>query len=328
MKILITGGAGYIGSITNKLLREKGFETIVFDNLSCGHKEAVGNTKLIVGDLTDEKAIEQVFSDGTIDAVVHFAAKALAPESMKIPDIYYKNNLIGGINLLEAMRKHGCRTIVFSSSCAVYGTPVSLPVSENAPIHPESVYASSKRMFEEILDWYEVLYDIRSIKLRYFNASGATLDGSLGENHDPETHIIPIALDAASGKRSEFELYGDDYDTPDGTCIRDYIHVVDLAQAHVKALDYLAKTHTSEAFNLGVGRGYSNREVITAVEKITGKKLNVIVSPRRPGDPAQIYADNTKARNILGWEPKYSDLETIVETAWKWHTKRQEDNKM
>ena len=319
MKILVTGGAGYIGSITNTLLQEKGYETIVFDNMSCGHKEAVGDTKLIVGDLTDETAIDKAFSEQPIDAVIHFAAKALAGESMEKPHEYYTNNIVGGLNLLDAMQTHGCTTLVFSSTCALYGTPLSVPVSENAPIHPESVYASSKRMFEEILDWYETLYGIHSVKLRYFNACGAMLDGTLGENHTPETHIIPIALEACSGKRGEFEIFGDDYDTPDGTCIRDYIHVMDLADAHIKALEYIVSHKRSDVFNLGVGRGYSNREVINAVEKITGKKLNVTVGPRRPGDPAQIYADNTKAKQTLGWEPKYSELETIVGSAWKWH---------
>ncbi len=318
MKILITGGAGYIGSITNWLLRKQGIETVIFDNLSCGHKEAVGDTPLVVGDLTKKTDVSALFQQYKFDAVVHFAALALAGESMERPADYYYNNIVGGINLLEAMNAHNCKYIVFSSTCAVYGTPKELPVTEGAPIHPESVYASSKRIFEEILAWYALLKDIRFTNLRYFNAAGALLDGSLGEDHRPETHIIPIALSVAAGKRSIFEFNGDDYDTPDGTCIRDYIHTTDLAHAHIKALEYITKGGSSDSFNLGVGKGYSNREVIQMVEQVVGREIPKKVVGRRPGDPATIWADNTKVKKVLGWEPKYSDLKTIVESAWKW----------
>ena len=321
MTILVTGGAGYIGSITNTVLRNSGHTTVVFDNLTTGHRQSVGTTPLIVGDLKNKADIDGIFSRYQFDAVIHFAALALAPESMERPRDYYINNVIGGLNLLEVMREHNCRTIVFSSTCSVYGTPQKLPVSENAPIHPESVYASSKRMLEEILDWYDELYEIKLIKLRYFNASGAMLDGSLGEHHRPETHIIPLALEVAEGKRDVFEIYGTDYPTPDGTCIRDYIHVLDLADAHVKAMGYLKIKHQSDIFNLGVGRGYSNREVVRTIEKITGKKLPIRFAGRRAGDPASIYADNTKAKKILHWEPKYSDLETIISSSWQWQQK-------
>lgn len=319
MNILVTGGAGYIGSVTNFLLAKSGFETVVLDDLSTGHREAAGKTPLLVVDLKNKKEVENVFAQNTFDAVVHFAALALAGESMERPYDYYVNNIVGTLNLLEAMRKQNCKFLVFSSTCAVYGTPNEFQVSETAPIHPESVYASSKRMVEEILFWYKERFGIESVSLRYFNASGAMLDGSLGESHDPETHIIPIAMDVAMGKREEFELYGNDYPTPDGTCIRDYIHVVDLADAHIKALTYLTKGGKSDVFNLGAGHGYSNNEIITTVEKVTGKTVRKKIAPRRTGDPAQIFADNTKAREVLGWEPKNSDLETIVASAWKWH---------
>ncbi|MEK9143924.1 MAG: UDP-glucose 4-epimerase GalE [Patescibacteria group bacterium] len=321
MKILITGGAGYIGSITNAILRQKGFETVVFDNLCLGHKEAVGSTRLIVGDLRKKQDIDTVFASEAFDAVIHFAAFSLAGESMEKPFEYYDNNLRGGLNLLEAMRLHGCRTIIFSSTSAVYGYPTNIPVTEEESIAPVSVYGSSKRMIEEMISWYGSIYGIRSVSLRYFNAAGALPDGSLGEAHTRESHIIPIALDVAAGKRERFAVYGNDYETPDGTCIRDYIHVVDLAAAHIKSVEYLAKGNASVVLNLGVGRGYSNLEVLNAVERVTGKKVALSLEPRRPGDPARLWADNRKAKEVLGWEPKYPDLETIIETAWKWHTK-------
>lgn len=319
MTILVTGGAGYIGSITNDLLLSKGYQTIIYDNLHMGHKEAVGKSRFVRGDLLNSKSLEELFGQEKIDAVVHFAALTLPGESMEKPNDYYQNNVIGGINLLEAMKNHNCFQIVFSSTCSVYGTPSKLPVAEDATIHPESVYGSSKKMFEEVLSWYEKLYGIKSVILRYFNASGAKLDGTLGESHNPETHIIPIALEVALGKRQEFQIYGNDYDTPDGTCVRDYIHVLDLAEAHILALGYLQNQKKSGLFNLGVGRGYSNLEVLTTVEQVTGKKLLKKYSHRRPGDPAMVYADNAKAKQDLGWNPKYSDLETIVKSAWKWH---------
>ncbi len=319
MKILVTGGAGYIGSVTNAILGSSGFETVILDNLSTGHREAAGKTPLLEVDLKDKSAVTEVFFQNKFDAVIHFAALSLAGESMERPYDYYVNNIVGTLNLLEAMRSHGVPFLVFSGTCSVYGTPAKVPVSESAPIHPESVYASSKRMVEEILTWYDQRFGIRTVMLRYFNAAGATLDGTLGEFHSPETHIIPIALDTALGKRPQFEIYGNDYPTPDGTCIRDYIHVVDLADAHIKALSYLQKQGKSDVFNLGIGRGYSNNEVVSAIEKITDKTLAKKYAARRPGDPAQIYADNAKAKRILGWEPKHSDIETIISSAWKWH---------
>jgi len=319
MKLLITGGAGYIGSITNWLLRKQGHETVIFDNMTNGHTEAIGDTKLIVGDLRNKEDISAVFKNEAFDGVIHFAALALAGESMEKPAEYFHNNISGGINLLEAMRAADCHDIIFSSTCAVYGFPNTLPVVETMPYAPLSVYGASKRMFEEVLEWYDKIYQMKHMKLRYFNACGALPDGSLGENHNPETHIIPIALEVALGKRPSFDIFGNDYQTKDGTCVRDYIHVLDLADAHIKALEYLKKSKTSDAINLGVGKGYSNIEVIHAIEKVSGKSIPTTIKPRRSGDPDSIFADNTKAQKMLGWKPTYDTIESIMETAWKWH---------
>lgn len=318
MKFLITGGAGYIGSITNSLLRSKGHETVIFDNMSNGHEKAVLDTKLIVGDLRNRKDIESAMHSDSFDAVIHFAALALAGESMKEPYAYYHNNIDGGLNLLEAMRMVGCKTIIFSSTCAVYGFPKTLPVTEESPIAPASVYGASKRNFEEILDWYEKIHDIKNAKLRYFNACGALPDGSLGEAHGVETHIIPVALNAiVEGK--PFTVFGKDYATPDGTCIRDYIHVLDLADAHLKAAEYIAKKSESLTVNLGVGKGISNLEILKAVEHATGKTMDIQYDKRRWGDPDAIYANNAKAKSLLGWEPQYTSAESIIDSAWAWH---------
>ena len=318
MKFLVTGGAGYIGSITNALLRSQGHETVVFDNMTMGHKEAIGDTKLIVGDLRNKEDIEKVFSETKFDAVIHFAALTLPGESMQKPYEYFHNNIDGGLNLLEAMRMHECKSIIFSSTCAVYGFPKNLPVTEESPIAPTSVYGASKRNFEEILEWYEKIHGIRFARLRYFNACGALADGSIGEDHKPETHIIPVAI-VAIMQGVPFYMFGNDYKTPDGTCVRDYIHVSDLADAHLKAAEYIAKNNTSLTVNLGVGKGYSNMEILQAVEKVSGKKLDIHQKERRWGDPDAIYANNTKAKSLLGWEPKYITPEAIIETAWKWH---------
>lgn len=317
MKVLITGGAGYIGSITNNILQKEGHETVVFDNLKYGHEESVSG-ELVVGDLLKKDDLARLKGKG-FDSVIHFAALALAGESMKNPYEYFENNIIGGLNLLEFMRDEEILSIVFSSTCAIYGAPKSLPVSESEEKKPDSVYGESKLAFEKILSWYDRIYGIKHINLRYFNASGASIDGTLGENHNPETHLIPRAIMAALGK-AELELYGNDYETPDGTAIRDYIHVVDLAQAHILALDKLKSGGKSDSFNLGVGKGYSNKEVIDMVKKVSGKDFEIKIAPRRAGDPQAIYADNAKARQVLGFSPKYSDLETIVKTAWDWHS--------
>lgn len=320
MTALITGGAGYIGSVTNAYLRKHGYDTVVFDNLSAGHRSAVGDTPLVTGDITRLEDIVRVFDTHTIDAVIHFAARALAGESMEKPYEYYQTNVYGGLNLLEAMRQHSCKTIVFSSTCAVYGYPDELPVTEDSPKNPVSVYGHSKLMFEQILHRYEEQFGIKSAVLRYFNAAGAMPDGSLGEDHTPESHIIPNAIKTLTGQASSFALYGTDYDTPDGTCIRDYVHVLDLADAHLRALDVLTKGGESFACNLGSGRGWSNREILQEIQRVSGKPIPVVEKPRRPGDPDKIYANHTKATHILGWEPKHSGLDEIIATAWKWHS--------
>ncbi len=320
MKFLVTGGAGYIGSITNWLLRSKGHQTIIFDNMSNGHSDAVGDTKLIVGDLRNRNDINAALQSNSFDAVIHFAALALAGESMKEPYEYYHNNIDGGLNLLEAMRTVGCKTIIFSSTCAVYGFPKSLPVTEDSPIAPASVYGASKRNFEEILDWYEKIHGIKHAKLRYFNACGALPDGSLGEAHGVETHIIPVALKSiVEGK--PFTIFGNDYKTPDGTCVRDYIHVLDLADAHLKAAEFISEKSESLTVNLGVGKGISNLEILKAVEQATGKTMNIQYDKRRWGDPDAIYANNAKAKALLGWEPQYTNAKSIIESAWAWHQK-------
>lgn len=320
MKILVTGGAGYIGSITVKLLQEKGHQPIVFDNLIYGHKEAV-SCPLIVGDLLDKEFLFKSLENESFDAVIHFAAYALAGESMDNPYKYFHNNIQGGLNLLDLMKEKKIPNIIFSSTCSIYGTPKVLPVSEKEEKKPESVYGESKLMFEKILGWYDTIYGIKHINLRYFNAAGAAPDGTLGENHDPETHIIPVAIKAAMDNQP-FNLFGDDYPTKDGTCIRDYIHVQDLAEAHIQAINKLTETKVSDVFNLGTGNGYSNLEILEMIKKVSGINLEVVKKPRRAGDPPIIFADNTKARAELGFSPKYSDLETIVKTAWQWHNKK------
>lgn len=316
-KILVTGGAGYIGSVTVARLLEKGCEVVVFDNLSQGNKTTL-SCPLIVGDLmnpTDFAKLDVYDFDG----VIHFAALALAGESMQKPDLYFKNNIIGGINLLEYMKERKIPHIVFSSTCAIYGTPEKVPVSEAESKKPESVYGESKLAFEKILFWYDKIYGIKNMCLRYFNACGASLDGKLGEMHHPETHIIPIAIQAAL-TNSWFPLFGTNYPTPDGTCIRDYIHVEDLASAHMLAIERLSTTKESDFFNLGTGTGYSNKQIIDMIKKVSGKDFPIEEKPRRAGDPSSIYADNRKAVSVLGWQPVHSDLETIVTTAWKFHS--------
>lgn len=320
MRVLVTGGAGYIGSITVRYLRSQGHEVVVFDNLVYGHKESV-DCPLIVGNLEDKDFLFKSFENQKFDGVIHFAAYALVGESMRNPYKYFYSNLLGGLNLLEFIKQNRINNIIFSSSCSIYGTPEKLPVSENDLKKPESVYAESKFMFEKILAWYDKIFDIKHINLRYFNASGAALDGSLGENHDPETHIIPIAIRSAINN-TPFPLFGDDYDTSDGSCIRDYIHVEDLAIVHLQALNRLIETKKSDSFNLGTGNGYSNLEVIEMIKKVSGIDLTVEKKPRRAGDPSRVYADNSKTKQMLGFNPKYSDLETIVKTAWDWHSKK------
>ncbi len=318
MRVLVTGGAGYIGSITVKQLIKEGHEVVVFDSLKCGFKENVTECPLVVGDLLSPEEIKNGLDQYTFDAVIHFAAYLQVGESMQNPYKYFQNNLIGGLNLLEYMKERKVPYIVFSSTSAIFGTPEELPVKEDQEKRPESVYGESKAMFERMLHWYDEIFGIKSICLRYFNAAGAAIDGSLGEAHNPETHIIPVAISCALENKS-FSLFGNDYPTEDGTCVRDYIHVEDLAEAHILALKYAEEYKKSDIFNLGVGRGYSNKEVVDMVKKVSGVDFPVEIKERRSGDAAIVYADNEKSQNILGFHPQYSDLETIVTTAWNWH---------
>lgn len=322
MKVLVTGGAGYIGSHTVRELVERGYEVVVLDTLEFGNRrlaETAGASKLIIGSTGDSALLDRLFAEEKPEAVLHFAAYKNVGESMKDPAGYFTNNVTGTQTLMDAMRRHGVQYIIFSSSCSVFGTPQNVPVSEtNNPFHPESPYAETKFIVEEILKWYDVGYGIKSSSLRYFNAAGASLDGKLGEDWTVTLNLIPVVMKAALGQAPAVKIFGTDYPTPDGTCIRDYIHVVDLAVAHVLALEYLKKNQRSTAFNLGTGRGNSVREVIDTVRRVSGSDFKVDEVPRRIGDPVAIWADNTLARQELGWIPKY-DLETIVRTAYQWH---------
>lgn len=320
MNILVTGGAGYIGQFMVKRLLEEGHRPVVLDSLEVGHREVVPqDVKLYQGNLLDKEFVKKVFSENSFDAVIHFAAYALAGESMEEPAKYFENNIIGGLNLLDQM-KGKTNHFIFSSTCAIYGTPENIPVTEEESKKPESVYGESKLAFEKVLHWYDRIHNIKHVNLRYFNAAGAALDGSRGEKHNPETHIIPNAIFAVLNNKP-FTLFGNDYPTPDGTCIRDYIHVLDLAEAHLQALAFLKNKNTSDSFNLGTGQGYSNLEVLEMVKKVSGKPLEIKYTERRFGDPPKIFADNSKAKTVIGFNPKYSDLETIVSSAYKWHTK-------
>lgn len=318
--ILIVGGAGYIGSHVNKELNKRGFETVIYDNLIYGHKEAVKWGIFEYGDLRDTTRLEEIFNRYDIEAVFHFAAFAYVGESVLNPSKYYNNNVSATINLLDVMVRHNVKYFVFSSTCATYGQPDKMPITEDMPQQPINPYGASKLMVERILEDYESAYGLHSVCLRYFNAAGDDLDGEIGESHTPETHIIPLILDAALGKRDSIKVFGTDYDTKDGSCIRDYIHVLDLADAHIRALEYMKKEEISNRFNLGTSNGTSVIEMVNAAKKITGIDFKVEYVDRRPGDPAELVGDYKKANEILGWEPEYSDIETILETAWKWQS--------
>ena len=317
MNILVTGGSGYIGSVVVKHLLERGFKVTVFDDLVRGHRRNVPpEARLIVGDLRDAAAIRAAMAEARPDAVMHFAAYALVGESMADPMMYFANNVKGGVNLLEAMCEAGCGRLIFSSSCATYGVPDALPIEETTPQNPTNPYGQSKLMFEQMAGWLAQTKGFRPTFLRYFNAAGAV--GELGEDHDPETHIIPNILKVAAGKKPFVEIYGDDYPTPDGTCVRDYVHLEDLASAHLLALEKEA----TGAFNLGTGKGASVKELVEACRKVTGHPIPAKVLPRRPGDPPALYASGAKARAELGWLPTHSDIETIVRDAWAFHSSR------
>jgi len=314
MNILVTGGAGYIGSVTAERLLDEGHAVVVFDNLERGHREALDpRARFIEGDLRDSAAIERALTQTRPEAVVHFAAYALVGESMQHPEAYFGNNLRGGINLAEAMLQAGTRRIVFSSTCATYGQPERLPITEDTPQAPTNPYGESKFMLEKVLTWYQRLHGFQPVFLRYFNACGAS--EKYGEDHKPETHLIPNILKVALGQQAAVSLFGDDYDTPDGTCIRDYIHITDLARAHCLAL---VKDVTG-AFNLGTGDGCSVRQVVDMARRVTGHPIPIAQRPRRPGDPARLVAEAVKAERMLGWRPEHSQLEEIIRTAWAWH---------
>ena len=316
MKILVVGGAGYIGSICTELLLDEGHEAAVFDNLGEGHRRAVeSRAKFIEGDLADREKIHATLSTIRPDAVMHFAASALVGESMRDPSKYFRNNISNGLNLLDAMVATRVGRLVFSSTCAIFGPPERVPIDETASARPINPYGESKLAYEKILRWYDEIHGLKFVSLRYFNAAGAS--GSFGEDHRIETHLVPNVLKVALGQKPHVEIYGNDYETPDGTCIRDYIHIVDLARAHILALG-AAK---SEFYNLGTGGGSSVREVIAACQKITGRKIDIVEKPRRPGDPPRLIASSEKIKRDLGWQPQFESLDAIIESAWKWHQK-------
>jgi len=314
MKILVAGGAGYIGSVTTEMLCDAGHEVTVFDNLERGHRAAIDpRAEFMQGDLRNADMIAKAMSEVQPDAVIHFAAYIEVGESMVNPLPFFENNVGGSLNLMKAMVAAGCKKLIFSSTCATYGTPEKMPMDEMLPQHPESVYGESKLLCEKIFQWAEQIHGVECVFLRYFNAAGAT--AKYGEAHSPETHLIPLILQVPLGRREKIYIFGDDYDTPDGTCIRDYIHIRDLAQAHILAL----KSGIQGAFNLGNGDGYSVKEVIEVARKVTGHPIFAEQQPRRPGDCVRLISNSAKAKEILGWKPEYADLRSIVESAWNWH---------
>ena len=316
MKILVVGGAGYIGSICAELLLDQGHEIAIFDNLGEGHRGAVDRrARFIDGDLQDRQAIDSALAAAQPEAVMHFAASALVSESMRDPSKYFRNNISSGLNLLDAMVAAHVERIVFSSTCAIFGLPERVPIDETAPTRPINPYGESKLAFEKILRWYDEIHGLKFVSLRYFNAAGAS--ANFGEDHRVETHLIPNALKVALGQKPYVEIFGTDYETPDSTCIRDYIHIIDLARAHILALG----AARSEVYNLGTGGGASVREVIDACRKITGKKIDTVEKTRRPGDPPRLIASSEKIKSELGWRPQFQSLDEIIESAWKWHQK-------
>ena len=322
MKILVLGGAGYIGSHTVYRLIEQGHHAVVLDNLETGYEKAVHkDAKFYKGDLRNKADIDNVLDlEKDIDAVIHFAANSLVGESMVKPLKYYDNNIYGTKVLLESLVSHGIKNIVFSSTAATYGEPVNTPILESDPTVPTNCYGETKRAMERMFYWTEKAHGIKYVSLRYFNACGAHIDGNIGEAHNPESHLIPIILQVANGTRDHISIFGTDYDTKDGTCIRDYIHVTDLAQAHILAVEYLLNGGESDIFNLGNGVGFSVKEVIETARKVTGKEIKVVEESRRAGDPAVLIASSEKEKRVLNWKPQYDDLSTIIKTAWKWHS--------
>jgi UDP-glucose 4-epimerase len=324
-QILVTGGAGYIGSHAVLALKKAGYEVVILDNLVYGHQDLVDRVlqvEMVVGDTSDRPLLDKLFTTHNIAAVMHFAAYAYVGESVQYPDKYYRNNVLGTLTLLEAMLAAKINKFVFSSTCATYGVPKTVPIPEAHPQDPINPYGASKLMVERILADFDVAYDFKSVYFRYFNAAGADPSGLLGEDHNPETHLIPLVLMTALGKRESVSVFGTDYPTSDGTCIRDYIHVNDLAQAHVLGIDYLLAGGETGVFNLGNGNGFSVKEVIETARQVTGKEIMVVESDRRPGDPPVLVGSSEKARKILGWQPQYPGLEDILTHAWQWHQQR------
>ncbi|NEZ42077.1 UDP-glucose 4-epimerase GalE [Paenibacillus alvei] len=322
MAVLVTGGAGYIGSHTVAELLARGEEVVIVDSLETGHQEAVLGGTLHIGDIRDSAFLDSVFAQHSIDAVIHFAAYSLVGESMSNPSKYYDNNVHGTLVLLEAMRKHHVSRIVFSSTAATYGEPERTPIQETEATNPTNVYGETKLTMERMMRWFDQSHEIRYVSLRYFNAAGAHENGKIGEDHRPETHLIPLVLQTALGQRKEMKVFGSDYPTPDGTCIRDYIHVSDLADAHVLAVEYLRGGGRSDVFNLGSGNGFSVLEVIQTAERVTGRSIPTVTEERRAGDPAVLIASADKAKSVLGWSPKRDDLNVLIESAWNWHQAR------
>lgn len=320
-KVLVTGGAGYIGSQVCKLLRRAGYEPVTLDNLSNGRKDVVRWGPLEVGDIADRAFVAKVLKTHNPIGVLHFAAFTDVGESVHRPEKYYQNNVMGTLNLLEVLREHKINNIIFSSTCATYGDVQKVPIDENTPQRPINPYGWTKLFGEQIIKDFRQAYGMRFALLRYFNVAGADLDGDLGEDHQPPVHVIPIIFDGAVGRKPHFSLFGDDYATPDGTCIRDYIHVVDLAEAHIRALEYLQTHDEGIEINLGSGKGFSVKELITHTEKIIGKKVPVQIVPRREGDAPTLVADASRAKKVLGWTARHSDIDTILKTAWQWHLK-------
>ena len=322
--VLVTGGAGYVGSHCCKAFSEAGWTVIVYDNLSRGWRDFVQFGELFEGDILDAERLDEAFARYKPDAVAHFAAFAYVGESVEKPGLYYENNTLGTVRLLDAMARAGCDKIIFSSTCATYGVPERVPMTEDLPQNPINPYGMSKLFVEKVLDDYDTAYGIRSVKLRYFNAAGADPDGLVGERHEPETHLIPLCIEGILNDTFTLTVNGDDFDTRDGTCIRDYIHVMDLADAHLKALDYLDDGGASDAFNLGTGTGTSVMEIVESVERISGKPVPRKTGPRRPGDPPALVASAAKAERILGWKPVQSDVDSVIQSAWTWHRKEVE----
>jgi UDP-glucose 4-epimerase len=322
MKNLVIGGAGYIGSHMVKLLLRAGHEVVTLDNLATGFRDAVVGGEFVQCDLADRAGLDAVFERHAFDGVMHFASFIQVGESVLKPDLYYRNNFCNTLNLLDAMVAHGVRRFIFSSTAAIFGEPEYVPIDEAHAKRPINPYGISKWMVEQALADYDRAFGLKSICLRYFNAAGADPEGELGERHDPETHLIPLVLQAASGRRPEIAVFGRDYDTPDGTCIRDYVHIMDLCQAHLLALDALVAGGESDAFNLGNGSGFSVQEVIEAARRVTGKEIRVKESPRRAGDPARLVANAERAKRVLGWKPEFADLDVIVGHAWGWEQKQ------